>query len=51
VGHLVKWRTHWTSTAARVVRAGGNGVEMVACMVYGLWFMAWGGGGLFVITL
>jgi hypothetical protein len=42
VGHLVKWRTHLTSAAARVVRAGGSGVGMVACVVWG-----WGGGGAF----
>ena len=24
-GHLVKWRTHLTSAAARVVHTGGNG--------------------------
>jgi hypothetical protein len=48
VGHLVKWRTRWTSTAARAVRAGGNGVEMVARMACGLWL---GGGGLFDIIL
>ena len=32
VGCLKKWRTCLTSAAARVVHAGGNGVEMVACM-------------------
>jgi hypothetical protein len=36
----VKWRTHLTSVAERVVNAGGNGVEMVACVVWCL-----GGGG------
>jgi hypothetical protein len=44
--HLVKWRRHLTSAAARVVHAGGNGVEMVACMMLGV-----GGGGLFDIIL
>jgi hypothetical protein len=36
VGCLKKWRTCWTSAAARVVRAGGNGVEMVECVVWGV---------------
>ena len=35
VGYLVKWRTHLTSAAARAVHTGGNGVEMVACVVWG----------------
>ena len=43
VGYLVKWRTHLTSAAARVVHTGKNGVEMVACMVWGL-----GGGGCLI---
>jgi hypothetical protein len=42
---LVKWRTHLTSAAARVVNTGGNGVEMVARVVWGL------GWGLFEIIL
>jgi hypothetical protein len=42
----VEWRTNLTSAAARAVHAGGNGVEVVACMVWG-----WGGGGLFDIIL
>ena len=36
VGYLVKWRRHLASAAARVVHAGGNGVEMVACMMLGV---------------
>jgi hypothetical protein len=36
VGCLKKWRTCLTSAAARVVHAGGNGVEMVACVVWGV---------------
>jgi hypothetical protein len=36
VGYLVKWRTHLTSAAARVVRTGRNGVEMVARVVWGV---------------
>ena len=42
VGCLKKWRTCLASAAARVVHAGGNGVEMVACMILGV-----GGGKLF----
>ena len=45
VGYLVKWRRHLASAAARVVQAGGNGVEMVACMMLGGW------GGLFDVIL
>ena len=41
VGYLVIWRRYLTSAAARVVHTGGNGVEMVACMILGV------GGGLF----
>jgi hypothetical protein len=40
VGCLKKWRMCLTSAAARAVHAGGNGVEVVAGMVWG-----WGGGG------
>jgi hypothetical protein len=36
-GRLVKWRTHLTYTAESVVRAGGNGVEMVECVIWGLY--------------
>ena len=36
VGCLKKWRTCLASAAARVVHAGGNGVEMVACVVWGV---------------
>jgi hypothetical protein len=36
VGHLVKWRKRLTSTAARAVHTGGNGVEMVARRGLGL---------------
>ena len=35
-GCLKKWRTCLTSAAARVVHTGGNGVEMVACMILGV---------------
>ena len=36
VGYLVIWRRYLTSAAARVVHTGGNGVEMVACMILGV---------------
>jgi hypothetical protein len=45
VGYLVKRRTHLTSAAAKAIHTGGNGVEMVACAVWG------GGGGLFDMIL
>ena len=45
MGFLLKWRTHLTSVAARVVRAGGNGMEVVACVVWGV------GGGLLDMIL
>ena len=41
---MVKWRTYLTSVAVRVVRTGGNGMEVVACVVWGVW-----GGALDII--